>query len=100
MCPFGGTDPQDRGLPARRHGRQGGLGGIGWCSCVCGIFFVWARAAHPRPSATPASRGTGFLFLGVVLFADRVLFLLVATKCVPLEGHFTHPLIWLEFERI
>jgi hypothetical protein len=40
------------------------------------------------------------LFLGVVLFTDRVLYLLAVTKCVPLEGRFTPSLIWLAFERI
>ena len=67
MCPAGGTDPQDRG----RTGRSS------WCSCVCGMFFVWARAVHLRPLGTSASGGQG-----VVLFADRVLFLLAVTKCV------------------
>ena len=37
MCPFGGTDPQDRGR----------TGWASWCSCVCGMFFIWARVVLP-----------------------------------------------------
>ena len=71
MSPAGGNDPQDRGLPARRHGRQGGLGGLGAGVVVfAGVFIVWARAVHPRPSATPASGGQVFCFDLALIRAD------------------------------
>jgi hypothetical protein len=38
---------------------------VSWCSCVCGVFFVWARAAHLRPAGTSASGGQVFC-LGVL----------------------------------
>jgi hypothetical protein len=40
MCLAGGIGPQDQGRAS-------------CCSCVCGMFIVWVRAVHPRPSATP-----------------------------------------------
>ena len=47
----------------RRHGRQGGLGGLlAGVVVFAGVFIVWARAGHPRPSATPASGGQVFRF--------------------------------------
>ena len=64
MCPFGGTDPQDRGLPARRHGRQGGLGGLlAGVVVFVGAFVVWGWAVHPRHCVTPPPAGDRFFAL-------------------------------------
>jgi hypothetical protein len=54
-----------------------------------GVFtgcFCLGEGCPPPPFGHLRQRRTGFLFLGVVLFADRVLFLLASSKCVPLEG--------------
>ena len=63
------------------HGIEGGLGGllVGVFVFVGGVFCL-GEGCPPPAFGHPRQRGTGFLFLSVVLFAVSVLFLLVATN--------------------
>ena len=77
MCPSGGTDLEDRG-------RIGWA--VSWCSFVCGGGYCLGVGCPPPPFGHLRQRRTGILFVVVVVFAGRVLYLLAGIKMCPAGG--------------